>query len=124
VISRQVRSRLYLAAVPLAAFAIALVLALASVAVQHSITANGARALRTSANRPAGADVPNPAAHVPIAAPRSEPATPRAVLTGEPPSLSTALAPWALAADAFAVLGMIAVLALRYVAGRRGGPQA
>jgi hypothetical protein len=109
---------LYLAAVPLAAFAISLLLALASVALQRT-AANGDGAFRTSANRPAGAEMPDTAVRVPIAAPRSQPSPTPTVVVAEPPSLWTALAPWAFAADAFAVLGMASVLAVRYGARRR-----
>jgi membrane protein implicated in regulation of membrane protease activity len=126
VTSRQDRSALYLAAVALAALAISLLLALASVALQRT-TAIHHGAARPTVHQPVVAAQPpdvqprNAPLQPPIAQPRSRPRTPSSV-AGEPPSLWTVLAPWALGVDGFAVLGMVAVLALRRGARRNGGP--
>jgi len=106
----QLWSRLLLAAVALAALTISLLLAFASATAPRP-DANGDGARRTTAETP-------------IAAPAAQP---RAVSTGagadvdQPPLLWVLLAPWAFAVDGIAVLGLAAVLIVRYNARRRRG---
>ncbi len=51
----------------------------------------------------------------------NEPSKPPPSLENQAPSLSALLAPWAFAIDAIAVLGLAAVLIVRYNARRRRG---
>lgn len=109
---RQVhRSGLYLAAVALAALAISLVLALAPMPRWHS-RPNSDRAVQNTANPPSDVQ-PR------IAAPAPQPAPASTVAAVDASSLWNVLVPWALAVDAFAVLGIVVVLALRHPARRR-----
>jgi hypothetical protein len=108
--SPQLRSTLLLAAVALAALAVSLLLAFA-VATAPRPDANGDGARHTIAT-----------AETPIAAPAAQPpAVSTAAGAGQPPLLWALLAPWAFAVDAVAVLGLAAVLILRYHARRRRG---
>jgi membrane protein implicated in regulation of membrane protease activity len=111
VIRREHRSALYLAAVALAALAISLVLALAPMPRWHS-RPNSDRAVQNTANPPSEVQ-PR------IAAPAPQPAPASTVAAVDASSLWNVLVPWALAVDAFAVLGIVVVLALRHPARRR-----
>jgi hypothetical protein len=106
--SPQLRSPLWLAAVALAALAVSLLLAFASVTAPRP-DANGDGARRTTAETP-------------IAAPAAQPPAASTAADAEPPPpLWALLAPWAFAVDAIAVLGLAVVLIVRYNARRRRG---
>jgi len=77
--------------------------------------ANGDGARRTIAETPIAA----PAAQPPAA--RNGPSLPLPLSIDQPSLLWPLLAPWAFAADAIAVLGLAAVLIVRYLARRRRG---
>jgi hypothetical protein len=104
VISPERRSALFLAVVALAALAVSLMLAFASTPAKLP-GANGAGALRKIAESRSGAEARSTNLPVPS--------------VDKPPLLWRLLTPWALALDALAVLGMVAVLALRHGARRR-----
>ncbi|HEY5349146.1 MAG TPA: hypothetical protein VIJ64_05425 [Candidatus Lustribacter sp.] len=115
----RLRSQLLLAAVPLAALAVSLMLAFVV-----------ASAPRPEANADAGAPARvmtvEPRIAVPVAAPlaMSTPAGGDAkpgTDAGRPPSMGALLAPWAFAVDVLAVLGIAVVLTVRYRARRRRG---
>lgn len=117
VISPQRRPALWLAAIALAALAVSLVLAFAAAPPQRS-GANGDDALRTTAQSGSNPRVaPTPALPASTLA-RSDANLPS--LAEKPPLLWTLLAPWAIAADVLAVLGLAAVLAVRHAQRRRG----
>ena len=109
--SPEIRSRLALAAVALAALAVALVLAFASVTVP-----------RTMVHQRSGTAVQKTPDHLPAAAPAAQPpaaSTATGVLDERP--LWPLLAPWAVAVDVIAALGLVAVLIVRATARRRRG---
>jgi hypothetical protein len=115
--SPQRRSALLLAAVPLAALAVSLLLAFASATAPRP-DANGDGARRTTAERRSSTQARETTAETPIAAPAAQPPP---SLVDQPPLLWALLAPWAFAVDAIAVLGLAAVLIVRYNARRRRG---
>ncbi len=110
--SPQLRSPLWLAAVALAALAVSLLLAFASATAPRP-DANGDAARRTTAETPIAAPAAQPPAASTAAGADAE--------HEQPPLLWTLLAPWAFAVDAIAVLGLAAVLIVRYNARRRRG---
>jgi hypothetical protein len=124
-ISPQRQSALFLAVVALVALAVSLMLAFASAPPQRT-GANGDGALHTAERRSsarargstAGATIVAPTAKPPAASTVAGARQPPS-LVDQSPSLWTLLAPWALAVDALAVLGMAAVLTLRHGTRRR-----
>ena len=110
--SPQFRAPLWLAAVALAVLAVSLVLAFASAPAPRP-DANADAARRTTAETHLSTRAPETTAQTPSAAPASP--------VDRPPLLWALLAPWAFAADAIAVLGLAAVLIVRYNARRRRG---
>jgi hypothetical protein len=120
--SPQFRSALSLAAVALAALAVSLLLAFASATVRPDANGDGAR--RTAVEGRFSAQAREKSAEKPIAAPAAQPpavSTAERAAADQPPLLWALLAPWAFAADAIAVLGLAAVLIVRYNARRRRG---
>jgi hypothetical protein len=112
-----------LVAVAFAAFTISLLLAFASAKVPRP-DANGGSAHRTTAERHSSTQARETTAETPIAAPAAQP--PAASMTAgaavdQPPPLWVLLAPWAFAVDGIAVMGLAAVLIVRYNARRRRG---
>ena len=126
VIDAERRSALGLAAVALAALALSLVLAFASTRL-HRAAAPGDGALAPSADTRSGAPAQRTKAAPPIAMPTARAGgfarrgDAELATDVKPKSLWTLLAPWALGADALAVLGLAAVLAVRRSARRRRG---
>ncbi len=105
----QFRSRLLLAAIPLAALAASLLLAFASaIALRAHAAGEGARPTTVS---------------TPLVTQATPPAIPAIGDAGSarsrPPMLWGLLAPWAFGVDAIALLGLAAVLIVRYNAPRR-----
>lgn len=133
--SPQLRSPLYLAAVALAALAVSLLLAFA-VAPASRPDANGDRARHTIAERRSSKQTQETTAET-LLATRAQPPAVSTVAgvdaehgndvggaAGNGPSrrlLWGLLAPWAFAVDEIAVLGLAAVLIVRYNARRRRG---
>lgn len=120
--SLERRSALALAGVPLAALVLSVLLAFASALPQRA-RAPGARTPAGTTVEMRGAPAQRTAARTP-SAPTAEPAAISAGPAGQPgkaASLSALLAPWALAVDGVALLGLAAVLALRYTARRPRG---
>jgi membrane protein implicated in regulation of membrane protease activity len=115
--SPQLRSTLWLVAVALAALAVSLLLAFAAATAPRP-DANGDGARRTTAT--AGTPIASHENNVGDAA-GNGPSRPLPSLVDRPRPLWTLLAPWAFAVDAIAVLGLAAVLIVRYHARRRRG---
>lgn len=115
VIDAERRSATALAAVALAALALSLVLAFVSTLHRQPAPA----VQRTAAVAPAATPAVATTA-VPTAAPTPAVAVAEPVTDRKPQPLWELLAPWALAADVVAGLGLAAVLAVRYAARRRG----
>jgi hypothetical protein len=104
--SPQLRSLLSLAAVALAALAVSLLLAFASVTVP-------------TAKTPIAAPAAQPPAVSTAASVDAEHGNDVGGAVDQPPLLWALLAPWAFAVDAIAVLGLAAVLIVRSNARRR-----
>lgn len=110
-ISPQYRSALFLTVVALAALAASLILAFAFAPPERPGAHDEGALPKTTERRssPRAPGTTEPAA-------RSRPLP---SLVDKPPLLWTLLTPWALRVDAIAVLGMVAVLALRHGIRRR-----
>ena len=122
-LSPELRSRLLLAAVALAALAVSLLLAFASAtAPRPDANRDGARS--STAERRSSTQARETTAQTPIAAPAAQPpavSTAAGADADRPPLLWALLAPFAFAVDAIAVLGLAAVLIVRYNARSRRG---
>jgi hypothetical protein len=117
--SLERRSALALAGVPLAALVLSVLLAFAS-ALPQRLRARGAETPLPTAGQTRAAPAQRTTVRTPsVAAAQPAPASTRPTGgAGEPSSLWTLLAPWALAADVLALLGLVAVFALRRAARR------
>ena len=120
--SPELRSRLFLAAVALAALAASLLLAFVSAtAPRPNANRDGARS--ATVERRSSTQARQTTAETPIAVPAQPAAvsTAAGADTDQPPLLWALLAPWAFAVDAIAVVGLAAVLIVRHNARRRRG---
>lgn len=111
VISPSRRAALWLAAVALTSLALALLFAYASVPRSSDVIAGPAGDTTTVSSTVVRQRETSANGSGPAAGDANE----------NPASLAQLLAPWALGADALALAGLAAVLAVRYGARRRGG---
>jgi len=116
--SPQLQPALSLAALALAALALSLLLAFAF-AMAPRRAANGDSATRTTVESRFGSPARQTTAQIPIVAPAAQP--PAASSFADRPTLWALLAPFTFAVDAIAVLGLAAVLVVRYNVRRRRG---
>jgi hypothetical protein len=125
--SLERRSALALAGVPLAALLLSVLLAFASALPQRPPARGAVKPVETTAQTRA-APARRTSART-TSAPTAEPAAPETAAISAGPaaepaktsSLAALLAPWAIGADVLALLGLIAVLALRRAARRPRG---